>query len=317
MQDLEVMGEFILSTGNTSAKPNDGTEPGRDREVYVWYDTSARSLRGQMYSLETGTWHEIFGVTDFFLEIAAGNVPGHSAVTKFGRNPDIDQIASSTAVIIGRDIWDLGIAGATMWVPPTTARIHQIASSNDEDGGAGGDTGALTMEVYGLDSSFALTNETITLNGTTNAPTSAMTMIYRMECLTFGSAGRNLGNILATADTDGTVTAQVTADNSQTLMAIYQIPAGKTGYITSYESELHKTGGAATLADITLMSMKFGGGWRVRDTMSLASDGTTSHQKFFQPYKTLAAKEYVKVVGAPSKDAQDIGAGFALILKDD
>lgn len=267
----------------------------------------------------TGWWqYGSANTSDFFLEIAKGNVPGHYIVHKFGRNPDTDQIASATAVIIGRDIWDLGIAGATMWVPPTAARVHQIASSDDEDGGAGTDTGALTLRVFGLDASFALTQEDIVLNGTTDVATSAMTMIYRMEVLTAGTAGRNLGNIDATADVDGTVTARVTINNNQSAMAIYQVPAATTCYEYGNFASLHKAGGAATFADTAIMLKDFGGVWRLQDAYDLATDGQPHvHHPETLP-NAIPAKSYVKMVANPSKDAQDVSAGFDLLcIKDD
>ena len=270
---------------------------------------------------------EVLGGVDFgfvpeapvdpFLEMSRGNIDGTSSVNKFGRNPDCDSAASVTAVPIGRDIWDGGVGGATAWVPPTTARIHAIASSNDEDGGAGTDTGALTMRIYGLDSAFALQQEDVTLNGTTPVNTAnTYTMLYRMLVLTAGSAGRNLGNITATAATDGTVTAQITIDNNQTLMAIYMIPAGVTGYMTNWHGDLLKTGGATKFADFHLMSMDFGGVWRVRSSASTGSDGANVFQQHIKPYKSFSAKSLIKVVSNPSADAQDIGAGFDLVLVD-
>jgi len=253
--------------------------------------------------------------TDPRMDIAEGKTLGKSDVSKFGRNSDCDQAASTTAVPVGRDIWDGGIAGATAWVPPTTARLHAIISSNDEDGGAGGDTGALTMRVFGLDSAYALQQEDVALNGTTTGNTAkSYTMIYRMECLTFGSAGRNLGAITATAATDGTVTAKITADMSQTLMAIYQIPAGYVGKVTAWRGDILKAGGAAKFANFHLMSKKFGGGWRVRDSASAASDGDNSFGHCYTSYKSLEAKEYVKAVANPSADAQDCGSGFDITL---
>ncbi len=55
---------------------------------------------------------------EFDLEVSRGNIPGISHINKFGRNPDIDQAASATAVNIGRTIWDGGIAGAVNWAGP-------------------------------------------------------------------------------------------------------------------------------------------------------------------------------------------------------
>ncbi len=256
------------------------------------------------------------GAVPFAALIPAGSITGYTQINKFGRNPDIDQKGSTTAVPIGRDIWDLGIAGATMWLPPTTARTHQIASSNDEDGGAAGDTGALTMTVFGLDANYVLQQEDLTLNGDTNVATAnTYTMIHRMKCLTFGSAGRNLGNIDATADDDGTVTARVTIDNSQTQMAIFQVPVATTGLLCSFYASLHKAGGASTFADAAIMLKDFGGGWISHESFEISTDSHVLHT--YGTFELLPAKSYVKMVADPSKDAQDISAGFGLLLKAD
>lgn len=251
------------------------------------------------------------------LEVSRGLVPGQMSVNKYGRNPDIDQIGSVTAVAIGRDIWDLGIAGATMWLPPTTARTHQVASSNAEDG-AGTSTGALTIRVFGLDAAFALQQEDLALNGLTDVPTAnTYTMIHRMFVLTAGSAGRNLGNIDATADTDATVTARVTADNNQTKMAIYQIPAFMTGYVFATYASVHKVGGVATFADTALMVKDFGGVWREQDTMEVSVEGSSTVERDYRTPLVVSARAYVKMVADPSKDGQDVSAGFDLVLVGD
>jgi len=62
---------------------------------------------------------------DYLHEIAAGRVPGVSAVLKFGENPDIDTASGFET------IWD---AGGT-YVPPTTARLHNLASTLAADAG--------------------------------------------------------------------------------------------------------------------------------------------------------------------------------------
>lgn len=252
------------------------------------------------------------GVNHFFTEVALGNVPGHTIINKFGRNPDCDQIASATAVTIGRDVWDLGIAGATMWVPPTAASIHQLTAGTED--GSGGLTGALTVRVFGLDAAYALQEETVTLNGNSNVPTAnTYTMIHRMEVLTTGSAGHNVGNIDATADEGSTVTARITINNNQTAMAIFQIPAATTGLLYGYDGSIHKSGGAAKLADITIMLKTFGGPWRAHEGLDVTSDGQPyNHHPYTLPIQ-LPAKSYVKMVANPSADAQDISASFDII----
>ncbi len=61
--------------------------------------------------------------SDYFMEIGRGNVAGSSLMAKFGENPDID-LGFET-------IWD----GGGIYVPPTQARIHNIASSLAADAG--------------------------------------------------------------------------------------------------------------------------------------------------------------------------------------
>jgi len=67
------------------------------------------------------------------LEIARGNRSGLSAIRKYGDNPDIDTAAAET-------IWD----GGGTYVAPTTARIHDIASTDVTDVGTVVSSGTAT-----------------------------------------------------------------------------------------------------------------------------------------------------------------------------
>ena len=71
---------------------------------------------------------------DFMLEVARNNKTGISYINKFGRNPDIDTGTDP------EDIWDVG----GLWVPPTTARLHNIASSSANDTGSTVSSGTAT-----------------------------------------------------------------------------------------------------------------------------------------------------------------------------
>jgi hypothetical protein len=61
---------------------------------------------------------------DFSLEVAKGNIPNTSFMEKFGENSDIDTGAFEV-------VWDAG----GPYVPPTIARIHNVASDNAADTG--------------------------------------------------------------------------------------------------------------------------------------------------------------------------------------
>jgi len=178
------------------------------------------------------------------LAIAAGQVSGRSAVNKFGVNPDVDTTSDP------EDIW----GGATaLWVPPTTARTHQIASTSTADDGDPAGTGAHSITITGLDANFAVQSEEIELNGTTDVPTAnTYTRIYRMFITAAGSGGTNAGTITATADTDSTVTAQITIGVGQTGMAIFSVPDGKSFYLSMLATTVLGVG-ATTIADMRLI----------------------------------------------------------------
>ncbi len=251
-------------------------------------------------------------VSDFHLEVSKGSVIGHSPLLKFGRCIDIDTAAVGS---VGRDVWDGGIAGAVDWVPPTEARIHAIAGGATD---ALDDVGAHTLAIFGLGPAYELQDEILSMHPTDGTiPVNTVklyTMIHRIYVLTAGSAGKNVANITATAAVDGTLTAMITANNSQTAMAIFQIPAETTGYLNLTYASLHKRGGAAKLADTALMLKDFGGVWRFQDSLELSSDsGQTAYNPYVPPL-AVPAKSYVKMVGNPSVDAQDISAGFYGVL---
>lgn len=245
---------------------------------------------------------------DFDLEVGRGNVPKVSYVNKFGRNPDIDTGSDP------EDIWD----GGGIYVPPTQARTHDIASSSAQDAGTvlssgtatggslttlidsgatfssdgvtagdvvlndtAGDhsivvtvdseiqltvramhhvnanasgnsyrivtsagTGAVVVHITNaLDGSWGELTEFVVLNGTSNVATA--NDYFRINSAHIHGAGSNktnVGNITLTAQTDATVTAQISAGIGRTLMAFTTVPAGKTMYVTHYKSTLNRAG---------------------------------------------------------------------------
>ena len=86
------------------------------------------------------------GQRDFGLEVSLGNVPDYLGVFKFGQALDCDSGVPT-------DVWD-GADGTTstdLWVPPTTARLHDLVSSSASDDNAAG-VGMRQVQVFGLTS---------------------------------------------------------------------------------------------------------------------------------------------------------------------
>lgn len=157
----------------------------------------------------------------FYLAVQQGKVPGYSMVNKFGYNPSIGNISYET-------IWETG--NNYPW--QSSAVTVDVVSDNANDDVAG--TGARTLRIQGLDSSFALAEETVDMDGTTTVTTTQTFLrVFRMSVETAGTSGNNEGNITATYTGGSDVAATITSGNGQTLMCLYTIPAGYTGYLLS------------------------------------------------------------------------------------
>jgi hypothetical protein len=233
-----------------------------------------------------------------------------SSVNKFGRNIDID--ASATA-----DIWDGGHTGdeSLIWVAPTQARTHDITSSSASDDGSNGGVGARTIRIYGLTGwSTAEVSEDITMNGTANVATSnAYVCLHRMKVLTKGATNVNAGVITATAQTDGTVTAQIRAGEGQTQMAILGIPSTQTAYMTQLYGNTNNNNARFTLLfnpepDSELLN------FLVKHTWSVLAGGTSSYIHPFNPPKVFEGPGIIKVQGYSGAANTDVSAGFDLIV---
>jgi hypothetical protein len=161
---------------------------------------------------------------DFSLQVAQGLIPGHSVVTVFGSNPDVDTSEES--------VWP---DGGT--VPhPTVASVLKVSSSDAADVSPSG-TGARTVQITGLNANYFEVSETVVLNGQTAVNTvNSYLYVNGLTVTSVGSGGANAGNINVGT---GTVTAGVPAVlydmiaigyNNRTT-GHYCIPAGYTGFL--------------------------------------------------------------------------------------
>jgi len=157
----------------------------------------------------------------FYLAVQQGKVPGYSMVNKFGYNSSIGSGAFET-------IWETG--NDYPW--QSSAVTVDVVSDDTNDDVAG--TGARTLRIQGLDGSYNLAEETVDMDGTTTVTTTQTFLrVFRMSVETAGTSGNNVGNISVTYTGGSDVAATISPGNGQTLMTLYTIPAGYTGYLLS------------------------------------------------------------------------------------
>ena len=139
---------------------------------------------------------------------------GLSHINKFGYTGD-DVNGTST-------IWDGN--DTTAIYPYPAAGVVSITSSS------GSDTGE-AVEVQGLDGDFNEATETINVGSTGTTTFSRVFRARKVDATNVGTVTINLGGSLA---------AQILPGNGQTLMAVYTIPAGKTGYLLQFQGSSDK-----------------------------------------------------------------------------
>ena len=238
------------------------------------------------------------------LEIARGNIPGLSQINKFGRNPDIASAGTE-------EIWD----GSAAYVFPATALMTSISQTTDQSTMRG-----KTIEVQGLDANWDAVTQNAVLDATltTNVVTltTALIRCHRMKVLAnvVSDSDIRVHNAGETQDY-----AVITSGNNQTLMAIYTIPNGVTGYMTSFYSSLSpETNKDPTKMQVDLLGRDNDNGYekQIKHSYGLPKEGSELFQHRYEPYKKFTQKTDVFVTGSPIGKAADVSSGFDFILVD-
>ncbi len=278
----------------------------------------------------SGQWHNVKTTADgnltisdnsSGLAIAQGNVTGATFVHKFGEAPDFDQ---GDGVV---SIWDGANDTLFSGSPPmaytysSSADIGLILSSSGAD--------TQDIEMQGLDSNFDLVTQIITLNGQTDVDISAtgvdLIRVFRM--INRGStdlAGvvyiRTNGSAQTSGvpDTANTVRAIINNGNNQTLMAVYTIPNGKTGYMRDWYAS---TAGASRSSEykIRLFARPDGQVFQLKHTSAVSDSGSSTYQHPYEEPEVFQAKTDIELTAEMLVSAAtqaDIAGGFDIVLVD-
>jgi hypothetical protein len=238
----------------------------------------------------------------WLLEIAKGNLDNHSLVHVYGKNVDVDLAAAE----------DLIDQGGT-YTAPTVARVHNIVSDDANDDGSPVGTGARTVTITGLDSSYVEQSETITMNGVTDVPTiNSYIFIYDMIVTTVGSNGSNVGTITATAVTDATVSCQISVGNNRSYLGVYQVPANKTAYLMNFHSAILSS--AAAVVSSSLRIDPNTAVFAIDHVLGLGTAAIPADIYKYFPFKQVAQKSIIKMQASTSANNTDMFGRFGLLL---
>ena len=243
---------------------------------------------------------------DFMLEVPRGNISGISCINKFGSN---SVVASGTT----EDVWD----GGGVYSFPATATITHLRQATDQVGTDGG----ATIEVQGLDASWDLTIQTADLDGTDTttevALGTALIRVFRLKV----NADVVLADDIwvgATGVAAGTAKGLILTPHNQTLMAIYTIPNGKTGYMISYYCDfIEATGKDPKSVGYRLWAADRDNSYefQIKHEKGIPQSAA-GFQHEFRPYLKFTQKTDIKIDANPDDKDAHVHAGFDLILVD-
>ena len=220
------------------------------------------------------------------VNIARGLVRGAVPISKFGYNPAIPNNGLET-------VWD----GSNVYTYSSTPAVATVTSDDADDNGG-------TVEVEGLDTNYNQVTETLTIGG---APGSILfRRVFRATLLTANTGTVNIGAVTVTVNS--IAVAIISEARGQTLMAIYTIPAGYTGYLLQLDTGCKKD--LEHEISLVVRSEVAGSAWQTKSF--LTTRGGFTEKEFKLPVSI--PEKYDVEVQARSSAASAISAGFELLL---
>jgi hypothetical protein len=246
------------------------------------------------------------------LAIAEGEVSGRTFIHKFGDAPDFDVTDGFVNIWDGSDDANINVMQYTY---STTNDIDRLSSSDN------GDT--QQVEVQGLDVDYNLVLQTVTLTGQTpvSLPTPLLRVFRLKNVDTTNIAGfvycyTSAATVTLGVPTPGnTIRASIANGNNQTLMAIYTIPAGKTGYMRDLFCSV--SGAKRSSSHILkLLARPFEQVFQIKYKAAISDSGTSyMRHQYIEPEKFLEKTDIHMLVNT-DQDQAGVSGGFDIVLVD-
>ena len=147
---------------------------------------------------------------------------GFGQIHKFGAVPGMSQDTNGTIWDENDTVYPWATVDAN-----TVLTVNVVRPSNESQSRTTHDGD--TVEIQGLDGNYDPQTETVTISGSSATTTNTFKRVFRASFTNGGSFDPNSERILIKSN--GTTVAKILEDIGQTMMSIYTIPAGKTGYL--------------------------------------------------------------------------------------
>ena len=222
----------------------------------------------------------------FGVSIQRGDVNNFQAIQKFGYNSSV-----------GTSFESITDAGGNYTFITSAGTATATSSSTDDNTG--------TVEIQGLNSSFDLATEILTIGG--SASTTSFIRVFRAKMVNANTGNANVGTITITVSS--TNVAQIQPTYGQTLMCVYTIPRKYRGYLVQLD-----VGSSKDLENEILLRIKEidnGNAWNTRSFIT--TRGGFVEKNFHVP-EIINAKTDIELRGKASATSS-ISGGFELILE--
>lgn len=261
-----------------------------------------------------GAGTNLFGIPyDFNLEVAKGNVAGHSCFEAMGERENVQVIAT------GEDIWR-GSATALPIPDQTTGEQMTLVSDSAQDDTGG--TGVSAVLINYLDVNWAEQTETVLLDGTNPVDTDAtdIKFINDMHATAVDSNGVAVGDITIYKKGDATAIYDMVAIGGNMSLTINKmVPSGKTLHLQQWQCS--STAGKPIFIRIRSTDhhgVLYNGGSPVFHFKDTASVQDSVYVRDFKPPREIPSKSIIKVSawGTTGNPGANIAASYEGVLVD-
>ena len=285
--DSSITVDGTISVNNfPSTQTVDGTVALDATSLAALETTTVDTITNPVTIIDGGGTITVDGImTPYLIGIAQGLVSGTSSINKFGYRGSIPNSYQT--------IWD----GAADYAYAAAGTVLAVADDTVSDNNG-------TVEVQGLDQNYAPITETLTIGGA--ASSNQFLRVFRARMITSNTGTTNVDEIrIKRASTD---LAIILAAAGQTLMSLYTIPAGKTGYLIRLQGNVDANNDAL----FRLISRPLNGSFNVKGQFGVFASGFTVDY----PIPLVFTEKTDLQVVAKSQNNVGGGASFDIILKD-